>query len=243
MRVNGFAMTFGLVTAIAALALFTLVLTPIAVDSGSLRLHEIVLDQQRPLVVVDWLLAKIGHGSFEFLQSWRWPAWNLFTQPITALLFVPTMSLLLASPRVDDPATGSIGITGTGLDADPIDLYWMKLDTRLSSVLSAALFVTLFLGAGSIPGFDHEAIGALLAAFVGEFVGMLLLALIHLASFLVKWLLVLGIAVRMKRIAAAARDDRALRLATRRLLPLAWANLLLVTAIVLWLDGNARGLS
>jgi hypothetical protein len=32
----------------AGLALLTLVLAPIAVDSGSLRLHEIVVDQQRP---------------------------------------------------------------------------------------------------------------------------------------------------------------------------------------------------
>lgn len=226
---------------IAALALLTLVLMPIAVASGSLRLHEIVLDQQRPLVAIHWLLSQVDSPFLTQLQGWSWPAWNLFTQPITALLFIPTLSLLLASSRIDEPATGSIGVAGLGLDADPVDLYWIKLDTRLSSVLGAALFVTLFLGAGSIPFFDSSVLVPLLVPYVGEAVPTFLVTLLHFGTFLVKWLLVLAIAARMKRITASARDDRSLRLATRRLLPLAWANLLLVTSVTLWLDGFVGG--
>jgi NADH:ubiquinone oxidoreductase subunit H len=226
----------------AGLALLTLVLAPIAVDSGSLRLHEIVVDQQRPLAVVDWLLALIDADFAQELRGWPWPAWNLFSQPLTALLFIPAISLLLGSPRADDPATGSVAIAGLGLDADPVDLYWMKLETRLATVLGAALFVTLFLGAGSIPFVDSSALVPLLSPFVGEGLPTILLAAVHAGAFLMKWLLILGIAARMKRVAASARDDRALRLATRRLLPLAWANLLLVTAVALWFDAQQGGL-
>jgi NADH:ubiquinone oxidoreductase subunit H len=228
--------------AIAALALLILVLAPLAVDAGSLRLHEIVVDQQRPVAVLDWLLAGIESNFIQELRAWPWPAWNLFTQPLTALLFIPALSLLLASPRADDPATGSIALAGLGLDADPVDLYWMKLDTRLSTVLGAALFVTLFLGAGSIPFTNSSALIALLSPFVGDALPTILLAAAHVGTFLAKWLLVLGLAARMKRVAASARDDRALRLATRRLLPLAWANLLLVTGATLWFDTQSGGL-
>jgi NADH:ubiquinone oxidoreductase subunit H len=118
----------------------------------------------------------------------------------------------------------------------------MKLETRLATVLGAALFVTLFLGAGSIPFVDSSALVPLLSPFVGEGLPTILLAAVHVGAFLMKWLLILGIAARMKRVAASARDDRALRLATRRLLPLAWANLLLVTAVALWFDAQQGGL-
>jgi len=62
-----------------------------------------------------------------------------------------------------------------------------------------------------------------------------------LGSFVMKMLVVLAFSARLARIMASARDDRALRLATRRLMPLAWANLLLVAALSLWFERLAAG--
>ena len=59
----------------------------------------------------------------------------------------------------------------------------------------------------------------------------------HVSVFAVKLVFVLFVASRVARMAATSRDDRSLRLATRRLLPVAWANLLLVAALALWLEG------
>ena len=220
--------------AIAAVALMTLVLAPIAIGSGSLRLHDLALAQQLPIASLERTLGGGAPG------VWI-PAWNLFTQPLTALLFAPAMTLMLGSARIDDPVTGAIGTAGLGLDADPIDAYWSRLDARLSLILASALFVTLFLGGGSIPFVDLGGVAAALSGYAGEFLPTLLIAGLHLGSFLAKVLAVVAIAMRLKRSVAAARVDRSLRLVTRRLLPLAWANLLLVAALTLWLSARAEG--
>ncbi len=223
--------------AIAAVALMTLVLAPIAIGSGSLRLHDLAVAQQRPIASLGRALAMLDAGFVDLSI----PAWNLFTQPLTALLFVPAMTLMLGSARVDDPVTGAIGTAGLGLDADPIDAYWSRLDVRLSLVLASALFVTLFLGAGSIPFVDLGGVAAALSEYAGEFLPTLLIAALHLGSFLTKLVVVLAVAMRLKRLVAAARVDRSLRFVTRRLLPLAWANLLLVAALTLWLSERTEG--
>lgn len=222
---------------ISAVALLTLVLAPLAIASGSLRLHAIVLGQQQPIALLTWFVEFVAGGFFESLKVWPLPAWNLFVQPLTAVLFVPAMTLLLGSPRIDDPITGAIGASGLGIDADPIDVYWSRLDARLSLVLVSALFVTLFLGAGSIPFFDPMLLVARLTPFVGEVLPRLLVAGLHTGTFLLKCLLIFALAARSKRVVALSRLDRTLRFTTRRLLPLAWANLLLVAATTLWIAG------
>ena len=222
---------------IAALALLTLVFAPLAITAGSLRLHEIVLRQQLPIAPVVWLAASFDGRVADFFQAFPFPAWNVFTQPLTALLFIPAMTLLLGNPRVDDATTGATFVAGLGIDADPLDRYWSRLDGRLSLVLTAALFAALFLGAGSIPFFDPAALVVRLAPFAGETLPNLLVVGVFAVTFLVKTLLVIAVTTRLRRVIAVSRVDRALRIATRRLLPLAWANLLLVAASTLWLSG------
>ena len=226
---------------IAALALVLLVVSPLAISSGTLRLHEIVLDQRGRMALPDWLLTSLDGSIFEWLDMLSVPSWNIFVQPLTALLFVPAMTLLIGNSRIDDPTTGAVGLAGVGIDADPIDRYWMTLDARLSTLLIAALFVTFFLGASSIPFIEVSGLSARLEPFVGNALPTLLVAGLQVASFLAKWLLVLAIVARGKRSAAGTREDRTLRMATRRLLPLAWANLLLVAAWTVWVRGFESG--
>lgn len=226
---------------IAALALLVLVLSPLAISSGTLRFHEIVLDQHGPMALPAPILASFDGRVLEWLGTLSLPAWNVFVQPLTAILFVPAMTLLIGNSRIDDPMTGAVGLAGMGIDADPVDRYWMTLDARLSTLLIAALFVTFFLGASSIPFVDVGALVPRLEPFIGVTLPTLLVAGLQLASFGAKWLLVLAVVSRGKRSAAATREDRILRMATRRLLPLAWANLLLVASWTVWVQGFERG--
>jgi len=226
---------------IAGVALLVIVIAPLAIDAGSLRLHEIVMDQQRAIIPLDWLLAAVGADWSETLREWPVPSWNLFVQPLTALLFAPAMALWTASPRVDDPASGTIGLAGLGLDADATDLYWSRLDARLSNVLAAGLFVTLFLGAGAIPFVSPQALVVAASPYFGVGLPQIAVTGLYILTFVAKLVFVLAIAARLGRAAATTRDDRALRLATRRLMPVAWANLLLVAAITLWLEGLSGG--
>ncbi len=227
--------------AIASVALLAIVLAPIALDAGSLRLHAIAVDQARPFDLLIHAVASLDAGWGVALARLSPPAWNLFVQPITALLFLPAMMLWTASPRVDDPVTGSVDVVGAGLDADPQDLYWTRLEARASSVLAAGLFVTLFLGAGGIPFFDPHAFVARLSPFFGEGVPAALVTLLGLGSFVAKLLVALAISNGLARSLARARDDRSLQLAMRRLMPLAWANLMLVAALTLWAERLLAG--
>ena len=222
--------------AIASVALLAIVLAPLALDAGSLRLHALVVDQARPLEALLHLATSLRPESAAAFERFAPPAWNLFAQPITAALFLPALALWIASPRVDDPATGAIDAVGAGLDADPIDLYWTRFDARLSAVFGAGLFVTLFLGAGHVPFFEPLSLAARLQPYYGEAVPALLVTTIGLASFVGKLLVVLAFTNRLARSAASARDDRNLQMVIRRLMPLAWANLLLVAGIALWLE-------
>jgi len=219
---------------LAAIGLLTLVLAPLAIGSGSLRLHEIVLGQQLSIAPVAWLLETLGGEFFEILRAWPLPAWNLFTQPLTAILFVPALAGLTRRPRVFDAASGSMGASGFGLDDDPADLYWGRLEVRLAKVLAASLFVSLFLGAGAIPFVRASAVVDLFEPFVGPMLPALLGVMVQIGVFVFKLMLVLVLASLLRRATATLRDDQWIEIVNFRLFPLAWANLLLMSAMSLY---------
>jgi len=223
--------------AIAGTALLVLSSMPLAIDAASLRLHDLVLDQQRMLWPVAGLARLFGPDVVARLEAWPVPAWNLFTQPLTAVLFAAAISLWVASPRADVPGAGAVGVAGLGLDGDATELYWLRVEARLASVFAAGLFVTLFLGAGGLPLVDPVTLVERAEPFLGRGLPEALVTLLHVGVFAGKLVAVLYLGARVGRMTATSRDDRSLRLATRRLLPVAWANLLLVAAIALWLEG------
>lgn len=218
---------------IAGLGLFVLVLAPLAIETGSLRLHEIVFVQQATFAPFSWLPSKLSGEVFELARGWQWPGWNLFAQPLTALLFIPALAGLTRRARVFDATAGSMATSGFGLDSGPSDLYWDRLETRLMKVLVASLFVSLFLGAGAIPFVPASAIVDLLEPFVGVELPALLGVAIQTGVFVAKLILVLVLASMFRRATAILREDQWIELVTIRLLPLAWANLLLISAMTL----------
>jgi len=219
---------------LGGLGFFVLVLAPLALETGSLRLHDIAFAQQQTFAPFSWLPAQFGGQSFEVARGWRWPDWNLFAQPLTAILFVPALAGLTRSPWVFDAASGSMGASGFGLDDDPADLYWGRLEVRLTKVLAASLFVSLFLGAGAIPFVRASAVVDLLEPFVGPMLPALLGVMIQIAVFIFKLMVVVVLASLLRRATATLRDDQWIEILNFRLFPLAWANLLLMSAVSLY---------
>jgi NADH:ubiquinone oxidoreductase subunit H len=225
---------------LAGLGLFVLVLAPLTIETGSFRLHEIVFAQQAPFSPFSWLPNKLTGEVFEIARGWQWLGWNLFVQPLTALLFIPALAGLTRRAGVYDATTGSIATSGFGLDSDPSDLYWDRLETRLLKIFVAALFVSLFLGAGAIPFVPASAIVGLLEPFVGIELPSLLGVAIQIGVFVAKLMLVLVVSAMFQRATAILREDQWIELVTYRLLPLAWANLLLISAMTL-LSNSMQG--
>lgn len=230
---------------LALVGTLAIVLAPLALASGSLRLHAIVLEQQGSIAPLSLVAALLEDGASSplgrFLAAPIWPAWHLFRQPLTALLFVPVLGLLLRRPLALDPIGGGVRLAAFGHDDDPGELYWARIEERLAGVLCAALFVALFLGAGAIPFLPTDRIVAPLIPFFGEGLPAILGAGLETGVFFAKLVLVLVLFARSARSMAGLRDDQWIRLVTRRILPLAWANLLLVFATTLLLETAGKG--
>ncbi|MEZ4332486.1 MAG: NADH-quinone oxidoreductase subunit H [Myxococcota bacterium] len=222
---------------LASMATLALVCAPIALAAGSLRLHVIALAQQgpfRPLEALWRLFGAHPTGPLEPLVGLvRLPAWFVFRQPITALLFVVVMGLLTRRPLALDALGGSVRLSAFGHDDDPGELYWSRTAERLAALLFAALFVALFLGGGALPLVPTSTLVAPLAPFFGEGLPAIVAGAIELGVFLTKWVVVLVLVARVAGAMPALRDDQWIRLVTRRWMPLAWANLLLVAAVAL----------
>lgn len=224
--------------------LLLVVLAPLVLAAGSLRIHEIVLLQQADFAPLAFLAPRLGSLGIEGVEALRLPGWLVFRQPLTALLAVPALGILLRRPCLPDALVGGGSwISGFGLDADPQELYWLRLDVRLSRVLAAAIFVTLFLGAGGIPYLDVTGLMARLSPMLGVSLPALLFFGLEVGVFAAKLGAVLLGASLVDRSLAAARSDQTLQRMTRRLMPLAWANLLLVCALTLLADALAGGLA
>ncbi|MFO0691218.1 MAG: NADH-quinone oxidoreductase subunit H [Myxococcota bacterium] len=227
------------------MATLAIVLAPLALDAGSLRLHAIVLDQQglfAPLAPLVGLLAVDPGGTVAgILDRLCLPGWFVFRQPLTALLFVPVMGLLTRRPLALDPVGGGVRLSAFGHDDDPGELYWARTEERLAAVLGAALFVALFLGAGSIPYRPSERLVAPLVPLFGVGLPALLAGAIEIGVFVAKLSLVLALVARAARATPALRDDQWIRIVTRRWMPLAWANLLLVAGLSLLAEVARRG--
>lgn len=224
-------------------ALLLLILAPLVLATNSMRPHDIVVHQQgtfSPFLVLEGWSGKDFSGVLATLfERFRLPNWFALRQPLTAILIVPTLGLLLQRYSVYDTMNNTSGMSGFGLDADPSDGYWTGLESRLSSVLAAALFVALFLGAGAIPYFDPSGLLASAEPFFGTGVPAALLCLVEAAVFVAKVLAVLFLASILRRATGRARTDQSLHTMTRRLIPLAWANLLLLSALSLSSAGAA----
>jgi NADH:ubiquinone oxidoreductase subunit H len=218
---------------LGGLGLFVIVLAPLALETNSLRLHDIVFAQQDTFSPFSWLPDSFADEAFEVARAWQWPNWNLLAQPLTALLFVPTIACLTHRPWVHDAIAGNMAASGFGMDGDPTDLYWGRLEVRLSKILAASLFVSLFLGAGAIPFVPASAIVHLLEPYMGVALPAFLGVVIQIGVFFAKLMIVLLLTSLLRRAHAVLRQDQWIGIVTLRLLPLAWANLLLMSALAL----------
>ncbi|MEO1934601.1 MAG: NADH-quinone oxidoreductase subunit H [Myxococcales bacterium] len=207
------------------------------------RLQNIVAAQNSTFSPLFWLPKVLSGQVFDWIRDLRWPRWNIFVQPLTALLFWLALYGLTRRSWVANPETGSVCLAGFGLDHDPVDLYWGRLEARLARVFAAALFVSLFLGAGAIPFLRIGDVVDRLAPHVGFSLPAFLAVGIGIGVFFGKLVFVLIADGMFRRSMANLRDDQRTRLVAFRLLPLAWANLLLVSATSLFVQGSPNQLS
>jgi len=226
--------------ALAGIPLLVLALAPLVLWVGSLRLQDLALAQQGSIAPFAFAAVDPGLPALAWLDWLRLPRWLVFSQPIAALLFAPAMGLLLRRSGSAGGVAGMPCVGGRSLDADPVDLYWTRLESRLVRLLVASLFVALFLGSGGLPFSSPASVVEAIAPFYGKAIGEVVASGLQLGVFGAKLLVVLALAWLVRESSARLRDDQLLRLAARRGIPLGWANLLLMVALHL-LDFGFEG--
>ena len=219
--------------ALSGTSLLLLVLAPLAIATGSLDLAEMNRAQAGAFPLLGGRVGMLPAWLQPMAEQLRLPNWHVVRQPLTAAIAVPTFALLLSRSFVIDGRGHSPGLAGYGLDADPSLLYWARLEGRVAEVLAAALFVVLFLGGSGLP---FEVVARALSAghaALGSGLPALIFFLFELGVFTAKLLFVLLSVQLLRRTMGSLRIDQHFETVTRRLLPLAWANLLLMAALSL----------
>ena len=180
-----------------------LAIVVVLLSSGSVRMDDIVLDQQRTL----W-------GFF--------PLWNVFRQPIAALIFVVAAFAENNRLPFDLPEAEPELVGGYHTEYSGMKFGMFFMGEYVAMIAMSAVMVTLFFGGWGLPGIDpndHSVLmGLITAAIFFAKVGLLTFFYIW-----VRWTL------------PRFRYDQLMRLGWKALIPLGLANILVTGLLGLWL--------
>lgn len=215
--------SFSLVGAVSVgLALLALTLS-----HATLRPVEIALAQDAAFPLVR-ILGLFGAAPVEAAWvSWlRLPAWGIVLQPLGFLAFTFGLLMVSNAGRSDAPTAGA-----------PAAL--LGVAHRIWLAGSAAWVTALYLGGWAVPFVSTESLVSFVAGGFGTGFATGFVLLVHVLTFFVKLVAVLGVMIVLFGSHPRPRTDQAMAIGTRLVLPLALANLLLTAAAVGALGGGA----
>ncbi|MFC1706749.1 NADH-quinone oxidoreductase subunit NuoH [Planctomycetota bacterium] len=173
-----------------------LAVVSVVMTAGSVHLGAIVMTQQEAFLGV-------------------LPAWNVFTQPLAALIFLVAAFAENNRLPFDLPEGESELVGGYHTEYSGMKFGVFFLGEYVAMILMSAALVTLFLGGWGLPGVTDTASYSLLNG------------LLSVVVFCVKLLAVLFFYIWVRWTLPRFRYDQLMRLGWKALIPLALANILL----------------
>jgi NADH-quinone oxidoreductase subunit H len=178
---------------------------------GSLQPNEIVLQQGQLL--------------------WGWlPKWGVFVQPIGFIVFVT--AAIAENKRVPfDLAEGESEIVGYFVEYSGMKFGMFYMAEYIEVIVLAGVLATLFFGGWQVPYLADQ--GFVFPWGSSVSVAPWAVALLRVASFMVKLLILCWLQLMIRWTLPRFRYDQVMRLGWRRLLPLSLVNIIATAAIIL----------
>ena len=213
----------------------------------SLKLSEIVRAQDAQVAIFAFLdrLGVEGWGE-GWVEGWggslgalRLPAWGIFLQPLGFGLFMAGIALESRRRPFGASASESEIVAGPLTDYSGGRLALFVMASHLWLVVAACLVVSLFLGGWSLPYLSQQRIIASISVYFGEGFATVLCLVLHVLVFLAKVMVVTALWLRLEAVLPRMAEDRIRALCWTTLLPLAFINVLITAAALLWLEGSS----
>ena len=153
--------------------------------------------------------------------------WMVIYQPVAFLIFLVAAFAETNRLPFDMPESESELVGGYHTEYSSMKFALFFLGEYANMIASSAMMVTLFLGGWSLP-------------FLGEPASSLFGGLLHIAIFVGKLLVLMGVFIWVRWMLPRFRYDQLMDLGWRRFIPLALANIV-VTALVLAVWDHSHG--
>ncbi|MDP6978780.1 MAG: NADH-quinone oxidoreductase subunit H [Myxococcota bacterium] len=166
----------------------------------------------------------IGHffgPALPALQRLELPAWGVFLQPVSFVVFV---ICALAIPRPGNELVPDNSDEASSPPRDGVEAFLVDCGRDATALVVAAWFVALFLGGGAIPFAPADTIIGFISPYFGVGLATILCMGIHIAVFVTKLMLVTLALDPLQRRLDALTFERALGLCWRYAIPLALLN-------------------
>jgi NADH:ubiquinone oxidoreductase subunit H len=198
-----------------------LALAALAMVFGTLNPTTMVVAQDQNFLLVDF----VG-PALPALQRLQLPAWGVFFQPVSLLMFVFCALGASRAPQLESQIEPEPQGSGAAQ-------LLVRVADHLASLLVAGVIVVLFFGGGALPYVAGDTIIRIIGDYFGTGLATILCMVIHTSVFFAKLMLV-TIAIEPLRLQLARLSfEAALSRCWKGIIPLAVVNLFVTAEVVL----------
>jgi len=199
---------------------------------GTLKLTDMSLAQDATFRIFGFLEA-FGVGVPALLDWIRLPFWGLFLQPLGFLMFLTCIMAENKRPPFDLPEAESELVAGYFTEYSGMRFGLFYMSEFIEVVVIAAITAVVFLGGWAIPYVSQETIIGGLTPALGAGLATGLCMVLHVATFLVKVLVMIWFQMLIRWSLPRFRYDQVMDLCWKIILPLSIANVFATAAVML----------
>ncbi len=202
---------------------------------NTLKLSDMALAQDTTIRLFGFLDALFGVEDLGVLDYLRLPAWGIFLQPLSFIMFLTAIMAENKRPPFDIPEGESEVIAGYLLEYSGMRFGLFFMAEFIEVIVIAGLVATIFLGGWSVPYLSTDTIIQSVAGLFGVGFATGLCVIVHFVTFLVKVIFMIWVQMLLRWSLPRFRYDHVMNLCWKIILPLSIANVFVTGLVLLWI--------